>query len=113
MALTLFLCIVLSQAFTLAWNYGLPRVMSSYHFSSSDDGPPHDANFDTADVTINVDGTCSGGWVCEHRWPAIANMVAFRNHVTGTDVAHFVQHGDVVGFARGTKVNQDFRLNLL
>ena len=83
--------------------------MSSYRFSNPYEGPPHDANFATADVTINADGTCSGGWVCEHRWPAIANMVAFRNHVTGTDVGHFVQRGDVVGFARVTRVNLNFK----
>lgn len=28
----------------LAWNYGYPRVMSSYYFSSSDQGPPHVEN---------------------------------------------------------------------
>lgn len=78
--------------------------MSSFRFTNPDQGPPHDAAFNTADVTINSDGTCSGGWVCEHRWPAIANMVAFRNHVTGTDVSHYVQEGEVVAFARGTKV---------
>ena len=87
--------------------------MSSYHFSNPDEGPPHDASFATADVTIEADGTCSGGWVCEHRWPAMANMVAFRNHVTGTDVRQFVQHGDVVGFARGAKVKWEIPSTLL
>ncbi|XP_076446342.1 uncharacterized protein LOC143283850 [Babylonia areolata] len=94
---------MLAQAFTLAWNYGLPRVMSSYRFTSPDDGPPHEADFSTADVPINSDSTCGGGWVCEHRWPAIGNMAAFRNHVTGTDVSHYWREGEVVGFARGTK----------
>lgn len=80
--------------------------MSSYEFRDPNEGPPHEADYSTADVTINADGTCGGGWVCEHRWPAIGNMVAFRNNVAGTDVSHYLQEGDVVGFARGTKVEK-------
>lgn len=34
----------------------------------------------TADVPININGSCGGGWVCEHRWTAIANMVHPRSH---------------------------------
>jgi hypothetical protein len=36
------------------------------------------ANFRTADVVINEDNSCGGGWVCEHRWNAIQKMVEFR-----------------------------------
>nr|KAG5706333.1 hypothetical protein BaRGS_026115 [Batillaria attramentaria] len=94
----------LATAFTLAWNYGFTRVMSSYSFGdNSDQGPPHNADYSTADVPINSDGSCGGGWVCEHRWPSIGNMAAFRNAVAGTDVRHYHQEGDVVGFARGNK----------
>jgi hypothetical protein len=32
----------------------------------------------TADVVINEDNSCGGGWVCEHRWNAIQKMVEFR-----------------------------------
>ena len=35
----------------------------------------------TADVIINPDGTCGGGWICEHRWRQITSMVTFRNVV--------------------------------
>ena len=79
--------------------------MSSYSFGdNSDQGPPHNADYSTAAVPINSDGSCGGGWVCEHRWPSIANMAAFRTAVAGTDVTHFQVHGDVVGFGRGNKV---------
>ena len=83
------------------------RVMSSYSFGdNSDQGPPHNGDYSTADVPINSDGTCGGGWVCEHRWHAIGNMAAFRNAVAGTDVNHYDHRGDVVGFARGNKVRK-------
>jgi hypothetical protein len=29
----------------------------------------------TADVIINADGSCGGGWVCEHRWNVMKKMV--------------------------------------
>ncbi|XP_071087740.1 alpha-amylase-like [Haliotis cracherodii] len=94
----------MAQAFTLAYNYGFVRVMSSYFFGSDTDaGPPHNADFSAKDVTINADGSCGNGWVCEHRWDPIANMVAFRNVVAGTGIEHWYDSGDVVAFARGNK----------
>jgi hypothetical protein len=29
----------------------------------------------TNNVTINADGSCGGGWVCEHRWNVMKKMV--------------------------------------
>ena len=55
----------------------------------------------TADVTINADGSCGGGWVCEHRWPAIAAMVTFRNAVSGTEMDNYWNNGQAVAFSRG------------
>lgn len=56
--------------------------------------------------TINADGSCGGGWVCEHRWREIANMVGFRNAVRGTSVANWWDNGDnMIAFSRG---NQGF-----
>ena len=44
----------MAVCFMLAWNYGYPRVMSSYYFSSSDQGPPSSGapyyNVHTADI---------------------------------------------------------------
>lgn len=65
-------------SYMLAYPYGFAQVMSSYYFDDSDVGPPHDDNDQAADVTINADGSCGGGWVCEHRWNPIAKMV--RQH---------------------------------
>lgn len=57
----------------LAWPYADVRVMSSYYFSSSDQGPPY--------VGVSSGKYCQDGknWVCEHRTTAIANMVNWRN----------------------------------
>ncbi|XP_050415125.2 alpha-amylase [Patella vulgata] len=93
----------MAVAFTLAYNYGFTRVMSSYSFDSTDQGPPHNSDFSAKDVTINQDGSCGNGWVCEHRWNPIGNMVAFRNAVTGTDLNNWYNQGDVVAFGRGNK----------
>ena len=41
-------------------------------------GPPAHADGTIKDVTINPDGTCGDGWICEHRWRQITNMVEFR-----------------------------------
>ena len=90
-------------AFLLANDYGFTRVMSSYYFNDRDAGPPHNADYSAKDVTINSDGTCGNGWVCEHRWRPIGNMVAFRNAVAGTSKQNWYRQGDVVAFARGNK----------
>ncbi len=78
----------LATAFMLAWPYGHPKVMSSYAFADGDQGPP-----DTA--------TCAAGWICEHRWPAISSMVAFRNATGGKGpVEHWWSNGnDQIAFS--------------
>ncbi len=83
----------LASAFHLAHSYGLKRVMSSYYFSmlNTDAGPPGS----------EADEDCGGGWVCEHRWPAIMNMVQLTNACIGHGVENYDVQGDVVGFSRG------------
>merc|ERR1711971_968644 len=90
-------------SFMLAFDYGFTRVMSSYYFGEdTDQGPPNlgDENFTTAEVEIKDDGSCGGGWVCEHRWNAISKMVSFRTAVAGTPSDRFWSEGDSVGIAR-------------
>jgi len=74
----------MATAFMMAWPYGVVRVMSSYDFplGSNDQGPPN-SNGNINPVPINPDGTCGGGWICEHRWRQIFNMNIFRNVVAG------------------------------
>ncbi|MFG2100771.1 alpha-amylase family glycosyl hydrolase [Micromonospora echinaurantiaca] len=88
----------LANAFMLAWPYGSPTVMSSYTFSQRDQGPPQDGSGRTLDVT------CYSGWECEHRWPVIANMVAFRNATEGAAVANWYDNGNNhIAFSRAGK----------
>jgi alpha-amylase len=80
----------LANVFMLAWPYGYPALMSSYAFSKDTSfdtsyGPPHDPT--TGATRGPWDGgvpapACfnqtRGGWVCEHRFRPIGNMVKFR-----------------------------------
>jgi alpha-amylase len=87
----------------LAHPYGFAQVMSSYFFDNSDVGPPHNDDYSAVDVIINEDGSCSGEWVCEHRWNPIAKMVRFRNAVAGTQMDNYWNNGGAVAFSRGNK----------
>ncbi|WP_017297574.1 alpha-amylase [Nodosilinea nodulosa] len=69
----------LANVFMLAFPYGKPQVMSSFAFDNSDQGPPAYADGTTRPVHEGDTLNCFGEWVCEHRWPAIAGMVGFRN----------------------------------
>uniref|UniRef100_A0A8C6QDW0 Alpha-amylase n=1 Tax=Nannospalax galili TaxID=1026970 RepID=A0A8C6QDW0_NANGA len=66
-------------------------------------GPPNN-NGAIKEVTINADTTCGNGWVCEHRWRQIRNMVAFRNVVNGQPFSNWWDNGsNQVAFGRGNK----------
>lgn len=75
----------IGAAFMLAHEYGWKRVMSSYYFDNSDMGPP------------------GNGWVNEHRWSSIMNMVQFANKVVGTGVENWQAGYKYLGFSRGNK----------
>ena len=60
----------IGEIFSLAYPYGYPKVMSSYYFEGHDQGPPKNG--------VHSGDMCGRGWVCEHRWRGIANMVEFR-----------------------------------
>ncbi|KAJ6606541.1 alpha-amylase [Mycena vulgaris] len=89
---------LLSGIFMLGFNYGTPTVYSGYNFSNFDSGAPQNSNGYTNAVTCS-----SNGWRCEHRWPALVNMVAFHNAV-GSSALTNVQKGtsQQIAFGRGT-----------
>jgi len=94
----------MATAFTLAHPYGIPRIMSSFEFEDSDAGPPQDEYGNILSPTINTDGTCGNGWVCEHRWRQIFNMIGFRNAVLGTGINDWWDNGNnQIAFCRGNK----------
>ena len=78
---------LLANIFMLAWPYGYPQVMSSFAFQNRQQSPPSDINGNTKSVhgvegigclNIGQIGRASEGWICEHRWEAIADMIEFR-----------------------------------
>jgi alpha-amylase len=107
----------LSHVFMLAWPYGYPSIMSSFAFESSttagtDAGPPSDANGNTNGIypagsnTPNCFNQTPGvGWVCEHRWRPIGNMVAFRNYTSSIwSTSNWWDNGNnQIAFSRGDK----------
>jgi alpha-amylase len=92
-----------ATAFNLANDFGIPRLMSSFYFDHRDQGPPADASFHILTPTFDADGQCNNGWVCEHRWKPIRNMVSFRNAVKGTKVEKWWDGWSQIGFARGSR----------
>ncbi|KAH8986654.1 glycoside hydrolase [Lactarius hatsudake] len=88
----------LATVFSLAHPYGIPTVLSSYiNFYNNDAGAPN-----------NEMGVCSGnagtkGWFCQHRWPAIAGMVRFRNRVGSAPLTGWVSPSHQrIAFSRGS-----------
>ena len=82
--------------FSLAHPYGTPTILSSFEFSNSDDGAPNGNA-----GTCSDDGGASG-WICQHRWPAVRNMVAFRNEVGDAELTDWVSpQGSQIAFGRG------------
>ena len=97
----------LATAFMMAHDYGEPRVMSSYEFNDSEQGPP-------GSQPNAFPASCGNGWVCEHRWSAIANLAMFRGSVHGTNVQKWTNGpNNQIAFSRGNKKKSTkFRLVL-
>ncbi|VDP22457.1 unnamed protein product, partial [Heligmosomoides polygyrus] len=98
----------LAVAYMLAWPYGYPRVMSSFYFTQHDHGPPIQGSggYATSSPTFNGDDlTCKqeSGWVCEHRWPTIREMVKFRAATQGAAATQITTDNQRVAFAREGK----------
>ena len=88
----------LANIFTLAWNYGVPNIMSSFDFATADQSPPSDANGYVTAVN------CNAGWICQHRAREIKNMVGFFHNVTCSDatVSNWWSDGaNNIAFSRG------------
>ncbi|XP_077507988.1 pancreatic alpha-amylase-like isoform X2 [Amblyomma americanum] len=101
----------MAVAFMLAWPYGLPRVMSSYrwprYFREGRDinawiGPPSDEAWRIKPVVRLRDDTCGNGWVCEHRWRQIYNLVQLRKVAGDNPVTTWWDNGaNAIAFGRG------------
>ncbi|MFJ9925109.1 alpha-amylase family protein [Streptomyces misionensis] len=85
----------LANVFMLAWPYGSPDINSGYEWSDADAGPPNNGQ---------VNACWQDGWKCQHAWPEIKSMVAFRNATRGQAVANWWDDGDnLIAFGRGSK----------
>lgn len=106
----------LANVFMLAWPYGYPALMSSYGFTQGSKydtsyGPPHYSDgatkgpWDGNPASPACFNQSVGGWVCEHRWRGIGNMVGFRNAtVDNWFVSDWWTNGNnQIAFGRGNK----------
>ncbi|KAK9871279.1 hypothetical protein WA026_011549 [Henosepilachna vigintioctopunctata] len=94
----------MAVAFMLAHPYGTGRIMSSYAFTDRETSPPHDNNDNLLSPGFRSDDTCTNGFICEHRWRQIYNMVKFRNVVTGTGIDSWqTLHDHQIAFCRGRR----------
>ncbi|WP_030900741.1 alpha-amylase [Streptomyces sp. NRRL S-474] len=85
----------LANVFMLAWPYGAPDINSGYEFTDHDAGPPNGGR---------VDACWQDGWKCQHNWPEIKSMVAFRSATRGQAVTNWWDNGgDAIAFGRGGK----------
>lgn len=85
----------LANVFMLAWPYGSPDINSGYEWSDADAGPPNNGQ---------VNACWQDGWKCQHAWPEIKSMVAFRNTTHGQAVSNWWDDGDnLIAFGRGSK----------
>ncbi|MEU9475180.1 alpha-amylase family protein [Streptomyces sp. NPDC048191] len=85
----------LANVFMLAWPYGAPDINSGYEWSDADAGPPNNGQ---------VNACWQDGWKCQHAWPEIIRMVAFRNATRGQSVTNWWDDGNnAIGFGRGSK----------
>jgi alpha-amylase len=106
----------LANVFMLAWPYGYPVLMSSYAFNrttafDTSHGPPFNASngatrgpWDGASQPACFSQSV-GGWVCEHRFRPIGNMVAFRNAALPSWFTSdwWDNGGNQIAFGRGDK----------
>ncbi|GAA4958275.1 hypothetical protein GCM10023238_26300 [Streptomyces heliomycini] len=82
----------------LAWPYGAPDVNSGYEFSDTDAGP--------ARTEAGFDACWQSGWKCQHNWPEIKSMVAFRNATRGRRSPNWWDNGnDAIAFGRGGRAS--------
>ena len=85
----------MAVGFMMAQEYGFKRIMSSYDFNDSDQGPPG-----SPPNSFNS-GACGNGWICEHRWSSILNMAKFANKVAGHRLDNWQVKQGSLGFSRG------------
>ncbi|MET7418670.1 carbohydrate-binding module family 20 domain-containing protein [Dactylosporangium sp. NPDC005555] len=94
----------IGNAFSLAWPYGHPLVLSGYGFTGTDAGPPGAAaNGDLRPVRCGGVTSGPGGWLCQHQDTLTTGMVGFRNTAGAAPVSRWWSNGantNAIAFAR-------------
>lgn len=100
----------MATAFMLAHPLGTPRVLSSYRYADVEQGAPQDVGGNVLSPGRQQDGAaddggCLNGWVCEHRWSPVANMVELRSVAGGrAEFSNWWDNGDrQIAFSRGDR----------
>jgi alpha-amylase len=94
----------IAMAFSLAYPYGIPKVMSSYDFKKFPNGPPTDAAGEQISPQFDTAETCNNGYMCEQRWRLVTNMVEFRRIVGDEPIENWWDNGkNQVVFSRGSR----------
>lgn len=123
---------ILAHIFSLAYPYGRVSVLSSYEggLGDKDVGGPNQGKFGRPSLLYSIHGVvgllimrmilclgnakCSGsarngngGWMCQHRWVAIAGMTRFRNAVQDAPLDSLQSpRDDRIAFSRGMQFLQ-------
>lgn len=86
-------------------NLSMQSIQLLCHSNGNAAGPPADVNGTIITPSINsTTEQCGNGWVCEHRWLPIRNMIRFRNVVATAPVSSWWDNnGNQIGFCRGTR----------
>ena len=107
---------ITASVFSLAHPYGTPTVLSSFSYTSYDDGAPNNGEILICwllvflwlkVVFITGSGTCDtaggkNGWYCQHRLTAISGMVGFRNAVGSAPMTNWTSpQSQQIAFGRG------------
>lgn len=74
------------------------------YFFFSTLGPPAYQNQTIISPTFDTFGKCNNGWICEHRWPSIRNMIDFRNEVGNETISRWWDNeNNQIAFCRGER----------
>ncbi|XP_073813894.1 amylase related [Musca autumnalis] len=103
----------MATAFGLAYPYGISRIMSSFDFSDRDQPPPQTTDgVIISPVFDPTTGACTNGWVCEHRWRQIYNMIEFKNVAGDAGLNDWWDNDDnQIAFCRGDRAFVAFNGN--
>ncbi|MDR1057706.1 MAG: cyclic nucleotide-binding domain-containing protein [Coxiellaceae bacterium] len=97
---------VLAYIFMLAWPFGVPKIMSSFRFTSHNDPIPKTRVWQNGRFTGFDDNS---PWVAQHRWNAIANMVLFHTKTKNAPgISRLWANGNQIAFARVSQKPKEY-----